>query len=256
MVALLWILSAFEFSGLAGPSSAMLAGTAVPDWIHSFTFNPALALNPCRVRAAVEYTRPYGLAGLNWGRACAGWSSERLAAGTGLSVLSLDRYSEYDAQAVLSAMPVRDVSVGLAVHALVIDAGRSGQDFAPAVDCGACWALGRFRVAGSGLRLNAPRWHDGIDQPAKLVLAGSWRPVDEVLVALDLSREGPDEDAAFGCDLSLVPQLGLRFGVGASPLRFGAGLGANVGPIGFEYAYQFHPALKESHVFGLRAAWH
>jgi hypothetical protein len=87
------------------------------------------------------------------------------------------------------------------------------------------------------------------------LLAGSWRPVDDLLLALDLSRERSDEDAAFGAEFRLVPQLGLRIGVGVAPLRYAAGLGAEVGPLGFEYAYQFHPKLKETHVLGLRAAW-
>ena len=76
------------------------------------------------------------------------------------------------------------------------------------------------------------------------------------MLALDLGREGSDEDAAFGAEFRLIPQLALRLGLGVVPLRFAAGLGATVGSVGFEYAYQFHPVLKDTHVFGLRAAWH
>ena len=89
-----------------------------------------------------------------------------------------------------------------------------------------------------------------------MVLAGSWYPVDDVLLALDVSRERDDEDAAFGVEFRPVRQLGLRLGVGVVPLRYAAGLAATVGPLQLEYAYQFHPTLKESHVLGLRAAWH
>jgi len=233
----------------------MLAGGAVPDWQHSFSLNPALGIGAGRVRAGVDYSRPYGLPGLEWGRACGGWSSERLAAGAGFGILSLDRYHEYDAQTVIGGMPARDVAVGLGLHALVVADGQDHGDFVPAVDAGACWHAGRVRLGAAGLRLNAPRWHDGTESPLRVVLAGAWQPADEVLLALDLSRDQGDEDAAFGAELRLVPQLGLRFGVGAAPLRFAAGLGAEVGPLGFDYAYQFHPVLKESHVFGLRATW-
>lgn len=234
----------------------MLAGAAVPDWQHSLSLNPALSIEADRIQAGVVYSRPYGLPGLEWGRACAGWSSQRLAAGVGLCVLSLDRYREQDAQVVVGGMPARNVAVGLGIHALIVEAGPSYGDFAPAFDAGACWRSGRIRVGAAGLRLNAPRWHDGTELPPRIVLAGSWQPVDEVLLALDLSRERSDEDAAFGAEFRLIPQLGLRFGVGTAPLRFAAGLAAKVGPVGFDYAYQFHPVLKESHVFGLRAAWH
>ena len=233
----------------------MLAGAAVPDWQHSFFLNPALSTDADRVQAGVAYSRPYGLPGLEWGRACAGWSSGRVAAGAGLSVLGLDRYHEYDAQTVIGGTPTRNVAVGLGMHALVVEAGQDNGDFVPAVDAGACWHSGRLRVGAAGLRLNAPRWRDGTELPLRVVLAGAWQPVDDVLLAIDLSRERSDEDAAFGAEFRLIPQLGLRFGIGTAPLRFAAGLGAEVGPVGFEYAYQFHPVLKESHVFGLRAAW-
>ena len=255
-VVLLLLLSAFEFPGYTGRSSAMLAGAAVSDWQHSFFLNPALSMDADRVHAGVVYSRPYGLPGLEWGRACAGWSSARLGAGAGLSMLSLDRYHEYDAQTIIGGMPARNVAVGLGVHALVIEAGQDQDDFVPALDAGICWHSGRLRVGAAGLRLNAPRWRDGTELPLRVVLGGSWQPVDEVLLALDLSREQSDEDAAFGAEFRLIPQLGLRFGVGTAPLRFAAGLAAAAGPVGFEYAYQFHPVLKESHVFGLRAAWH
>ena len=255
-VVLLLLLSAFEFPGYTGRSSAMLAGAAAPDWQHSFFLNPALCFNADRVQVGAVYSRPYGLPGLEWGRACAGWSAGRLAAGAGFSMLNLDRYHEYDAQTVVGGMPSRNVSVGVGMHALVVEAGQDHDDFAPAVDAGVCWHSGRLRVGAAGLRLNAPRWRDGTELPLRVVLGGSWQPVDEVLLALDLSREQSDEDAAFGAEFRLIPQLGLRFGVGTAPLRFAAGLAAAAGPVGFDYAYQFHPVLKESHVFGLRAAWH
>jgi hypothetical protein len=254
-VVLLLLLSAFEFPGYSGRSSAMLAGAAVPDGQHSFILNPALSMDADRVQTGVVYSRPYGLPGLAWSRICAGWSSQRLAAGLGLSGLSLDRYRERDVQVVVGGMPAPGFAVGLGMHALIIEAGPNLSDFVPAFDAGVCWRSGRIRAGAAGLRLNSPRWRDGSELPPRLVLAGSWQPVDEVMLAIDVGRERSDEDAAFGAEFRLTPQLGLRFGVGAAPLRFAAGLGARAGPVGFEYAYQFHPVLKESHVFGLRAAW-
>ena len=252
---LLLLVSAFEFAGSAGRSSAMLAGAAVSDALHSFNLNPALCVDGRRMQAGACYADPYGLPGLAWGKACGTWSSERLAAGVGVSALGLDRYGEQDAQVVVGGAPVAGVAVGIGLHALFVSAGPGYFDLAPAFDAGISWRSGGLRIGAAGLRLNSPRWRDGTGLAARVVLAGSWQPVDEVLVALDLSREGSDEDAAFGAEFRLVPQLGLRLGVGVAPLRFGAGLGATVGPVGLEYAYQFHPSLKETHVLGLRAAW-
>ena len=252
---LLLLLSAFEYAGYSGRSSAMIAGAAVADCQHSFSLNPALSVDDSRFNAGLCYSKPYGLPGLAWARACGGWSSGRLAAGLGFSPLSLDRYAEQDAEVVVGGSPVPNVAVGLGIHALVLSGGTQYDDFAPSFDAGACWQSGRVRIGAAGLRLNSPRWRDGTELAPRVVLAGSWRPVDDLLLALDLSRERSDEDAAFGAEYRLVPQLGLRFGVGVAPLRYAAGLGATVGPLGVEYAYEFHPQLKETHVLGLRAAW-
>jgi hypothetical protein len=253
---LLLLLSAFEYPGLTGRSSAMLAGAAVADAQHSLLLNPALVLTDCRYTTGVAYSRPYGLPGLSWGRVGGGWSSERVAAGAGLSALRLGRYGEQDAQLVVGGTPVRPVAVGLGIHALVVSDPPNYSDFVPSFDAGICWQSGRVRVGAAGLRLNSPRWRDGTEVPARMVLAGSWYPVDEVLLALDVSRERGEEDAAFGVEFRPVPQLGFRLGVGVAPLRYAAGLEATAGRVGLEYAYQFHPTLKESHVLGLRAAWH
>jgi hypothetical protein len=253
---LLLLLSAFEFTGYAGRSAAMFAGAAVPDGQHSFFLNPALSVDNGRLQAGIYYSRPYGLPGLAWSRAAGSWSSGRLAAGVGLSALGVDRYREQDAQVVVGGTPSAGVAVGLGIHALMVSAGQDYGDVVPAFDAGVCWRSGRVRVGAAGLRLNSPRWHDGTELPPRVVLAGSWQPVDEALLALDLGREGSDEDAAFGAEFRLIPELALRLGVAVVPLRFAAGLGAAVGPLGFEYAYQFHPVLKDTHVFGLRAAWH
>jgi hypothetical protein len=234
----------------------MLAGVAVADGQHSFFINPALVVAERRLEAGICYSRPYGLPGLSWGRAGGCWSSEQLGAGAGFSALQLARYAEQDAQVVVGGTPVRSVAVGLGIHALIISDAPNYIDAAPAFDAGVCWQSGRVRVGAAGLRLNSPRWRDGTEAPLRVVLGGSWRPVDEVLLALDVSRERSEEDAALGAEFRPVPQLGFRLGVGLAPLRYAAGLGASVGPVGFEYAYQFHPTLKESHVLGLRAAWH
>jgi hypothetical protein len=233
----------------------MLAGAAVADGQHSFSLNPALVVVERRIQTGVCCSRPYGLPGLSWGRVCGGWSSKRVAAGVGLSALQLGRYGEQDAQIVVGGTPVCSLAVGLGIHALIVSDAPSYSDVAPAFDAGACWQSGRVRIGAAGLRLNSPRWRDGTEVPLRMVLGGSWYPVDEVLLALDVSHERGEEDAAFGAEFRPIPQLGFRLGVGVAPLRYAAGLGATVGPVGFEYAYQFHPTLKETHVLGLRVAW-
>jgi hypothetical protein len=254
-VVLFLLLSAFEYPGFAGRSAAMLAGGAVADGQHSFFLNPALVVTECRFQTGVCYSRPYGLPGLAWGRVCGGWSSEGVAAGASFSALRLERYGEQDAQIVVGGTPVCSMAIALGIHALVVSNSPYYSDIVPAFDAGFCWRSSRVRVGAAGLRLNSPRWQDGTEFPMRMVLAGSWYPVDDVLLAVDVSRERGEEDAAFGAEFRPIPQLAFRLGVGVAPIRYAAGLEATVGPLGFEYAYQFHPTLKESHVLGLRAAW-
>ena len=151
---LLLLLSAFEFPGYAGRSSAMVAGAAVPDGQHSFFLNPALSVDDGRFQACICYSRPYGLPGLAWNRAAGSWSSGRLAVGVGLSALGLDRYREQDAQIVVGGTPADGVAVGLGIHALIVRAGQDYGDIAPAFDAGVCWRSGRVQVGAAGLRLN------------------------------------------------------------------------------------------------------
>lgn len=234
----------------------MLAGGAVADGQHSFFLNPALVVAECRFQTGVCYSRPYGLPGLAWGRVCGGWSSEGVAAGASFSALRLDRYGEQDAQVVVGGTPIRSIAIGLGIHALIVSNSPYYSDIVPTFDAGFSWRSGRVQVGAAGLRLNSPRWQDGTQVPLRMVLAGSWYPVDEVLLAMDVSRQRDEEDVAFGAEFRPVPRLAFRLGVGVAPLRYAAGLEATVGPLGLEYAYQFHPTLKESHVLGLRAAWH
>jgi hypothetical protein len=252
---LLAALAAFEYPALSGSPAAMLAGAAVPRWQHSLTLNPALDVGPDRFSAGASFARPYGLPGLNWGRVGAAGGSNGLRLHGGLSILSLQPYYEGDAVLGLCWTLLGAVSAGANVHALAVRAGPDREDIVPAVDLGVCWSAGRFRAGAAGQRLNSPRWGDGTELPPGFTLASSWEPVDGLLLALDASRSGVDEDLAFGLEFAPIPVLGLCFGVGTTPLRFAAGLSIETGFVRFDYAYQFHPALKETHVLGLETSW-
>jgi hypothetical protein len=87
-------------------------------------------------------------------------------------------------------------------------------------------------------------------------LAGlEYSPVDELVLAADVTYCSGRASAGLGCEFLLIPQLALRAGVGTDPLRFGGGFGVRVGPVGLDYAYGFHPQLEESHRLGVTAAW-
>jgi len=249
------LFGAFEFVGLGGPAGAMLAGGAVPDWRHGLSLNPALADPGPGVGIAAAYCRPYGLDGLGWGQMGAHWRARALGLSLAVSSLTLGFYREENLQVCIAAMPAHGVWTGVGLHALALEMGREGRDVVPALDVGGCCSFGRF-TAGAGLsRLNVPRWRDGSELPARLVLSGAWRPVESLLLALDACREGRDERGAFGVEFRIIPEAGLRFGVATGPLRYAGGVGARAGPVTLDYAWQFHPQLNGTHSIGLAAAW-
>mgnify|MGYP003681881136 CR=1 FL=1 len=248
--------TAFEFLVPTGNAGGMIAGGAVADWQNLFLQNPALIMEAERFQAGLAYSRPYGLDCVDWGRICAVVRKERWGSGVGFGSLSFGNYRESDLQLNFGVEPIKQVKAGLGMHLMAVDIGRYGVDVVPAFDLGFAWQAGVFRLGAAGFRTNLPRFRNGDELPGRFVLAGAMRPVETLVLALDLSREGGKESAAFGMDFRLVPPLELRIGVGYEPLLYAAGFGIRVGVFKIDYAYRFHPQLKETHIFGMQAAWH
>lgn len=250
MAILLCVLAAFEFSAATGPASATIAGGAIDDWRCASAANPALAAASGRIDVAVFYEQPYALAGLEHVGVQAGASFGRIAAVAVGTDLGLGGYHESDLGLAFATRVLRNGTFGVGVHALVVR--RSGSvEFAPALDAGGCWDLGRVRVAVSGTGLNGPRLGGAHDLASTIMLSAAWRPVDELLLAGDLVRDGSDEEVRLGGEFRIVPALGLRAGIGTLPLRYAAGVAASAGPVALDYAFHLHPSLGGSHQFGL-----
>ena len=251
MTILLGLLAAFEFSAAAGPAAAMVAGGAIADWRGAASANPALAAACGRFNAAMSYEQPYALAGLKHAGAQAGASFGRIAIVAAGSDLGLESYHEYDLGLALATSVLQSGTFGVGAHALAI---RSGGDveFAPAFDAGGCWDFGRVRVAVSGTRLNGPRLGGAGDLASTIMLSAAWRPVDELLLAGDLVRDGSNDEVRLGGEFRIIPALGLRAGLGTAPLRYAAGVAATAGPVVLDYAFHLHPVLGGSHHLGLQ----
>ena len=251
MTILLSLLAAFEFSAASGPAAAMVAGGAIADWRGASGANPALATASGRFGAAMSYEQPYALAGLEHTGVQAGASFGRTAIVAAGGDLGLEGYHEYDLGFALATGVLRSGTFGVGVHALVI---RSSGDveFAPALDAGGCWDFGRVRVAVSGTRLNGPRLGGAGDLASTVMLSAVWRPVDELLLAGDMVRDGSNEEVRLGGEFRIIPALGLRAGLGTAPLRYAAGVAAAAGPVVLDYAFHLHPVLGGSHHLGLQ----
>jgi hypothetical protein len=255
LVILSIVLLAFEAPAAFGPSAAMLAGCAVPCVQNGLATNPALLAGPGAGELRVGYSRPYGIDGLNHGCLGGVWRRGTLALAGGWSSLSYAAYAESDVQVSVGYRPSPVISTGVSVHALVLTPGSSHADAVPALDAGVRVDLGAVTVGLAAQRVNSPCWHDETELPARAVLGFSWRPVDALLLALDLSKEPDMEAAAVGAELRMARQLVLRLGVGTAPLRLTGGPTFQLGPLGVEYAYQFHQSLGDTHTLGLSLLW-
>jgi len=247
--------AAFEFTPPAGAASAMLAGGALGEWQHAFALNPALAAECRRAGAAVIWFRPYNLEGVTAGRVALGMNSGRWAWTTSYAQTASGNYHENDIQVDMAARPIPAVAVGVGVHALIQDMGVFGADAVPAFDAGVCWQSGQFRFGAALLRANEPKLRNGDELLLRVIAGAAWRPVETLVLAADVVREETFESFGLGLEFELIPQLKLRCGLGTEPVRYAAGLGVVVGPVGLDYGYQFHPQLRESHLLGLRLLW-
>lgn len=254
---ILLLCSAFEFT-VADPAAAGLAASAASgSWRSAFTSNAALLFSEPGRAAAAAFVRPYGLSGLYAGRieAMVRPGELPMALGCCLAVTSFDKYQEHDLVAAAAYEVRPGLAAGLSVHGMGQVWAGEVIDLLAAVDAGAAVQLGAFRLGITGRRLNVPRLHDGSELPLLLQIGGSWQPVNDLLLALDVRREGAEESAALGIELSLVPQLKLRAGLATMPLRYSGGIGVDVGALGLGYAWQFHPQLKETHLVGAEVRW-
>lgn len=255
MECLFVFLSAFEFSGGSGPAGAMLAGGAVADWRHGLRLNPALVDTVSGLGAGIGGCRPYGLEGVIWTTTALHMERQRWSVSLGAASLALGRFRESDFQLVCAGSPVTDVWLGAGTHFLLLNQNYAVPDLTLALDAGARYAWGRFAVGAAVSNLNRPRWRDDTVQPARLTLSAAWQPVDELLLATDVVRTAGSEAAAGGVEFRLAPPIALRVGAATAPLHYAGGLEVTAGWFGIDYAWRFHPQLKDTHVVGLCFKW-
>ncbi|UCG42354.1 MAG: hypothetical protein JSU73_10840 [candidate division WOR-3 bacterium] len=249
------LVRAFEFSPLLGTAGAILAGTAVSDWQAQFSHNPALTTESGRLAGGAAYCAPFGLADVHCAAACLGSRVGGWAGGLSVTSLSFDAFRETDVHANAGWMPLPGLSAGVGAHWMTVDQGRYGVDWAPKFDVGALWETGRLRLGAAALGVNMPRFANGDELGLRLLAGAAFRPVESLVLALDLNRYEEQEGVSLGAEFRLVPPLALRAGGGVGPLSYGSGLRISAGSLAVDYAYRFHPQLKETHAVGLQAAW-
>ncbi|MEO0077406.1 MAG: hypothetical protein ABIK86_00195 [candidate division WOR-3 bacterium] len=249
--------AAFEFVCPDPATAGIGVSAASGSWRSALEGNPALLSCELSRAAAATVARPYDISGLYSGRldVMVRPPETPLALGCGLATNCLDRYQEHDLAFVASWGILPNVTVGAGCHGLGQVWAGEVLDLLVAVDVGTAVQLGTLRIGLSGRRINVPRLHDGSELPPLIRVGGSWQPVSDVTLAVDLLREGAEESAALGVELRLVPQLRLKAGLTTLPMCYSGGIGVDVGPVRVDYAWQFHPQLKSTHVAGAEVRW-
>lgn len=252
------LLAAFEFT-VCDPATAGMAATAASGgWRSGFGNNPALLSYGLGPAVAAAFTKPFCLENLYSGRIEAMARSKKTSMAVGCCIVSncLPGYQEHDLALAMAFYASPIVSIGASVHGMCQVSQWQLFDLLAAVDVGVALRLGAVRLGFAGRRLNSPRLHDESELPVLLKIGWAWQPVSELLLGLDICREGVQESAALGAELRLVQQVRLRAGFVTSPLRYSGGIDIDIGSFGTGYAWQFHPQLKDTHVVGVETRWH
>jgi len=244
---------AFEFQPAGGAADALLASGTGDDWRSQFPGNPALGVVVPGCATALAYCRPYGLAGVDWGRASAGLTRGAWSGGLSLSTLSFAGYRESDCQANLAARCTPEVAVGFGLHWYSI-AAEGSREGLPGFDAGLCWRTGRFQAGLAVLRANSPMCGGAALSPV-VVVAGAVRPADDVGILLDVRRTDGPISLLLGAEFDVADEIRFRAGVGTRPLNYAAGLRLALGSLALDYSCRFHPALTDAHVLGLEVSW-
>lgn len=231
-----------------------MAGTAVRDWRHASSDNPALLTSAIRPAISLSATRPYSLPGLYSGSFEFVQPTRPAYLSAGIKTTVVPRYQEHDVSLSAATSFACSLAVGVRLQMLAVTGSLQGADAIGALDAGLLWYRGPVAIGASALRVNCPRFRCGDELPLRLLAGFSWRPVPEVLVAVDAER-GQEERLLAGMEISLLPALALRLGLTSEPLTYAAGVGIRLARQQADYSCRFHPQLGPTHVLGITMSW-
>ena len=106
--------------------------------------------------------------------------------------------------------------------------------------------------------LNAPTIGVDVAQelPRRVVIGAAYKPYTGLTTSIAVNKPiGLETQYEAGFEFQLLDMLSLRAGTSTQPSRFSAGLGIEFEGLNFDYAFQTHPVLSETHSFGLVYSW-
>lgn len=246
--------AAFELD-LTGPRSASMGGGGVAltadNWAASR--NPALAPDS-RSGAGLSWSQQFGLPELTREELSAVTHFRGHALGLSAASFGSKLYRETEV-GVLWAREIRPklcIGMDVRVRSLDIETYTASQTITLSAGVTAKPVNG-VTVGAVWRNLNEPRIPDYHDRIRESLTAGLAAQItDHALIALDVVQEKffPAE-IRVGAEARVLPQLVLRVGGRAEPVRPSAGLQIDVGRWSFLYAGDLHPDLGASHHVGL-----
>jgi hypothetical protein len=153
------------------------------------------------------------------------------------------------------------LSLGYNIKAMNLELGESifgedlGSEMVFGLDVGMQANLyRRFWLGFSATNINNPKLGkvNAYDMPRRYTVGLGYTPFSGVTTALDFRvNEGEDMQILAGMEYYLIEELAIRAGIVSEPSIFSLGLGVNVASIRFDYAFESHPVLDDTHQFTL-----
>jgi len=228
--------------------NALVSIAACPDAIF---FNAAGMRRTTRSCVLFSYGRAFGLDGLAQGAVAALVPCRHAAIGFAFRHFGNTLYSETTTALALTA-PVRNrfyLGTTILLAGLYIQGYGSART--PLVDAGLAFHAGACTEIGLSLtnlgRATIGRRKEPLPRSVRAGL--SWKPMEEVLAALDLVKEPPfPAEFKAGFEIRLSSTLALRTGFEnqASSVAFGFGLSQGI--VTLDYAVALHSILGATHI--------
>ena len=239
----------FDFNETGGPASAYLANSSSISSFDATAINPAILPRIEHHGLALVHTKPFGISSLTYSRLIINWI--RPALGFSFSSFGQTGYQENILSLATAFAVNNNISYGIIFKGYYLKINDYGSDFFPSLNLGVLYTNNNYRLAAVFEDLNNPKNRIGDLIPLSLRIGGTLIPNNNLSFSIDFLKNINFERFFAGIEFDLLPIFSFRTGVATNPYLIAGGFGFFFKHLCFDYAYQYHPKLKETHVFSL-----
>ena len=244
-----YLIAIFEFNEPGGPSAAYFANSTLISLYDATAINPAALPRIGDNGLALVYTKPFGLNTLTYNRLIL--NLNRPALGFSFSSQGQTGYYEHTFTLGAGFAINNNFSYGIILKGYQLNISDYGNDFFPSLNLGILFRQNTYRLALVFADINNPKSKQGDLIPASFHLGASLMPVNGFSLSCDFIRNADYERFLGGVEFNLLPIFSLFFGVATNPYLIGGGFAISFKNLRFDYAYRYHPKLKETQVLSL-----